>query len=250
MENEEGAPTSLMIGTPAYAGCSASYLSSLGATIGGLHVDGVMATSFILPGYSIISQARNEIGRVFQLSGMDYLLKVDSDISWDPVTVQRMLARARKTGAEFIVALPPLRQFLVREIANAAVEKRPNPTRRGRNFAVRLLGETPDAPGRLDLDDESFGKVHSAGLAFALIHKDVFTKLAKAHPELLYRAPDKTAGYCLFNPMVRNEHSFGEDMSFCQRWRDLDGDIWLLADAPLGHEGPMYIDGNYVENLS
>ena len=49
--------------------------------------------------------------------------------------------------------------------------------------------------------------------------------------------------------MVRNEHSFGEDMSFCQRWRDLGGDIWLLADAPLGHEGPMYIDGNYAENV-
>ena len=89
----------------------------------------------------------------------------------------------------------------------------------------------------------------TAGLAFALIHKSVFTKLAEAHPELRYRAPDKTPGYCLYNPMVRNEHSFGEDMSFCQRWRDIGGDIWLLADAPLGHEGPMYIDGNYAENL-
>lgn len=249
MEDDQGTAVSLMIGTPAYSACSPSYMTALSATLFGLQQDGIQAVPFILPGVSIISHARNEIGRVFQLSGADYLLKVDADISWELKTVQRMFARAKKTGAEFIVALPPLRQFLVREIANAAVEKRPNAVRRGRNFAVRLLGEEPDAPGRLDLDEEDFGKVQSAGLAFALLHKSVFTKLAAAHPELRYRAPDKTAGYCLFNPMVRNEHSFGEDMSFCQRWRDLGGDIWLLADAPLGHEGPMYIDGNYAENV-
>jgi hypothetical protein len=250
MENE-GDSLSLMIGTPAYAGCSSPYMAALTATLVGLHNDGIQATPFILPGVSIISHARNEIGRIFQqLSGADYLLGIDADISWTYPTVQRMLARARKTGAEFIVALPPLRQFLVGKIAAAAVEKLPNPTRRGRNFAVRHLGEEPDVPGRLDLDEEGFGKIQAAGLAFALIHKSVFAKLSKAHPELRYRALDKTAGYCLYNPMVRNEHSFGEDMSFCQRWRDLGGDIWLLADAPLGHEGPMYIDGNYAENLS
>jgi hypothetical protein len=248
MENEDGTSRSLMIGTPAYDGCSYSYMMSLVATLGGLHEDGIEAAPYILPSVSIISHARNEIGRTFQLSGMDYLLAVDSDIRWELPTVQRMLARAKK-GAEFIVALPPLRQFLVRDIVNAAIEKLPNPTRRGRNFAIRHLGEEPDVPGRLDLDDEGFGKIQAAGLAFALVHKSVFTKLAEAHPELRYRAPDKTAGYALYNPMVRNEHSFGEDMSFCQRWRDLGGDIWLLADAPLGHEGPMYIEGNYAENI-
>jgi hypothetical protein len=249
MSNEEG-PVSLLIGTPAYGGCSAAYVMSMGATVAALMQDGIEAAPYILPGVSIISHARNEIGRVFQLSGMEYLLAADSDISWNPELVARMLARARKTGAEFIVALPPLRQFLVRDIANAAVEKLPNPLRRGRNFAVRLLGQTPEVPGRLELDDDNFGKVNSAGLAFALLHKSVFTRLGEAHPELRYRAVDKTAGYALYNPMIRDENSYGEDMSFCQRWRDLGGDIWVLADAPLGHEGPMAIEGSYLENVS
>ena len=248
MENE-GAFASLMIGVPAYNGCCSSFTHSLSATIAGLHEEGVRAAPYILSGVSIISHARNEIGRIFQLSGMEYLLQVDSDITWDFRTVQRMLARARKTGAQFLVALPPLRQFLVQRIVEAAVDKLPSPTRRGRNFAVRYLGEGPDVPGTLELDEEGFGKVQTAGLAFALVHRSVFTRLSEAHPELRYRAPDKTKGYCLYNPMIRDEQSFGEDMSFCQRWRDTGGDIWLLADAPLGHEGPMFIEGNYAENM-
>lgn len=247
MDNE-GGRTSLLIGTPALSGCSASYVMSLGATIGALAADGVDALPYILPGVSIISHARNEIGRAFQLSGMDYLLGVDADIGWEPELVERMLARARK-GAQFIVALPPLRQFMVRAIAEAAVEKKTNPLRRGRNFAVRTLGQTPETPGRLELDDEGFGKINSAGLAFTLLHKSVFAKLSEAHPELRYRAPDKTAGYGLYNPMIRDENSYGEDMSFCQRWRDLGGDIWVAANANLRHEGPMAIEGNYIENV-
>jgi len=248
MENA-ATPLSVMIGSPAYSGCTIPYMNSLWATTAQLQSDGITVAPYIEPGVSIISHARNEIGRVFQLSGMDYLLAIDSDIAWGAPTVLRMLARARDKGDQFIVALPPLRQFLVRSIADAAVEKLPNPTRRGRAFAVRLLGEEPGVAGTADIDEEGFAKIQTAGLAFALLHKSVFTKLAEAHPELRYRAPDKTAGYALYNPLVHDEHSFGEDMSFCKRWRDIGGDILLLTDATLGHEGTMHIDGNYAENV-
>ena len=237
---------SVLIGTPAYTGCTAAYMASQSATLAALHEQGDRGIPYVLPGHSNISFARAEIGRAFQLYDIDYLVAVDADMAWRPETVVHMLARAKKTGAEFICACPPLRQLDLGEIARAAAEKIPNAIRMGRKFTARFLGEV-DGHGRLELDEEGFGKIHAAGLAFALIHKSVFKKLSDAHPELRYRATDKTAGYCLYNPIVRDEHAYGEDMSFCQRWRDLGGDIWLLADAPIGHEGPMIIEGNYAE---
>jgi len=246
MGNEENG-ISVLMGTPAYTGCTAAYMDSQAQTLHALHEQGVKGIPYVLAGYSNISFARAEIGRVFQLHDLDYLFAVDSDMAWKPETVLRMLARARKTGAEFICACPPLRQLDLGEIARAAAEKAPNATRLGRKYTARFLGEI-DGHGRLELDEEGFGKIHTAGLAFALIHKSVFQKLSAAHPELRYRAPDKTAGFCLYNPIVRDEHAYGEDMSFCQRWRDLGGDIWLLADAPIGHEGPMLVEGNYAES--
>jgi hypothetical protein len=241
------APISVLIGTPAYTGCTAAYMSSQALTLNALHEIGVRGVPYVLAGHSNISFARAEIGRTFQLYDFDYLLAIDSDIAWTPETVLRMLARARRTGAEFICACPPLRQLDLGEIARAAAEKIPNATRMGRKFTARYLGEI-DGHGRLELDEEGFGKIHTAGLAFALIHKSVFQKLSEAHPELRYRATDKTVGWCLYNPIVRDEHAYGEDMAFVQRWRDQGGDVWLLADAPIGHEGPMLIEGNYAES--
>jgi len=37
----------------------------------------------------------------------------------------------------------------------------------------------------------------------------------------------------------------GEDIAFCKRWRKTGGDIWLLVDAPLTHEGPYTFSGSY-----
>jgi len=246
MTNEES-KVSLLVGTPAYTGCTAAYIMSLFQTLVEMPGAGVFAQPYILPGFSIISQARNEIGRTFQLSGMDYLLMIDADIAFQPATALRMVERARKTNAEFLVALPPLRQIRLDTVAKAVTDGKLNPTKKGRIFSGRLLGEL-EGEGRLEIDAEGFGKIEASGLAFALLHKSVFERLGAAHPELRYRAPDQTLGWGLFNPIIRDEHSYGEDMSFCRRWRDLGGDIWLLADAPMSHEGPMIIEGNFAEN--
>ena len=41
-----------------------------------------------------------------------------------------------------------------------------------------------------------------------------------------------------FQPAVFDGERKGEDIAFCKRWRKTGGDIWLLVDAPLSHEGP------------
>jgi GT2 family glycosyltransferase len=242
------AGTSIMIATPAYTGCTAGYINSLLATKDALQSDGHKVKSFIMPGVAIISMARNEIGRHFQLSGYEYIFSVDSDLMWSVETIRRMLAYARKTKAEFLCGVQPIRHLFLEEIEHAAKIGDPNAVKLGRRYSARMLGEI-EGNGRMEINSEGFGKIDTAGVAFALIHRNVFDKLSKAHPQLRYRAPDKTAGYALFDPFVRDEFAYAEDMAFCRRHRDLGGDIELLVDAPLVHEGPYQVTGNFVDQL-
>jgi len=48
-----------------------------------------------------------------------------------------------------------------------------------------------------------------------------------------------------FQPAVFDGERKGEDIAFCKRWRKTGGDIWLLVDAPLTHEGPYTFSGSY-----
>jgi len=253
MSEETRASTSIMIGTPAYTGCTVGYINSLLRTKDTLQDEGVRVVPMLLPGVAIISHARNEIGRYFQLSGCEWLFSVDSDLHWDVDSVLRMLARAQKTGAKFLCAVQPIRKLILEEIAKAGAAGDAYAPIRGRRFSARMLGEVDDkgqfGTGRMEIEEDGFGKIDAAGVAFALIHRDVFTKLAAAHPELRYRAPDATTGYALFDPFVRNEFAYAEDMAFCRRYRDLGGDIWLLVDAPLVHEGPYLVAGNFRNSL-
>ena len=242
-----------MIATPAYTGCTAGYINSLLATKDALQSDGHKVKPFIMPGVAIISMARNEIGRYFQLSGYEYIFSVDSDLTWNIETIRRMLAYIRKTKPdgtkpEFVCAVQPIRHLFLDEIERAAKNGDPNAVKLGRRYSARMLGEA-EGTGRMEINSDGFGKIDAAGVAFALIHRNVFDKLSKTHPQLRYRAPDKTAGYALFDPFVRDEFAYAEDMAFCRRYRDLGGDIELLVDAPLVHQGPYLVTGNFVDQL-
>jgi len=205
-----------------------------------------------MPGVSMISMARNEIVRKFYLSGVPYLNMVDSDITWSAETLVRMVERIRddklKPRPQIICALPPLRRLVMQRFAEAVKAARPNPSAVARDYAVRYLGEL-EGKGSLHLDADGFGKVETAGLAFSLITRDLIERLQDAHPELRYKAADGTTGFALFNPIVRDGHTYSEDMTFCRYVADLKEDIWILADAPMVHEGPFPITGNFVESV-
>lgn len=247
---EEAAPPKpfdLMIATPVYSGASWGFVTSLFQTFFALHEHGIPCRIHGLPGVSDISMARNELTRGFQFSGSGYLLLIDSDITWPVETVLRMVEKA-KEGADVICALPPLRHIDHKEIVEAAKKGDERATYRGRRFAMRMLGER-EGHGRLELDAKGFGKVDTAGAAFMLISQKAVRQIADAHPELMYRAPDATKGTAIWDPIVRDGDRYSEDMSFCRRWRDLGGDIWVLADAAMTHEGAFPVQGNFADTI-
>jgi len=50
-------------------------------------------------------------------------------------------------------------------------------------------------------------------------------------------------GWSMFDN-IREETRIYEDISFCQRWRDIDGQVWLDPEITMGHVGNKVFAGN------
>jgi hypothetical protein len=80
------------------------------------------------------------------------------------------------------------------------------------------------------------------------LHRSAIEKMVEAHPELTYDGDDNMSGkkvHGLYIPMLQTMHLqnktikkyLSEDWSFCQRWRDLGGQIFADTSIVLNHYG-------------
>jgi len=233
-------PTVLMIGTPAYGGLTPRYVLSLIETRAKFRDLGIFNYVKFIAGIALVSYARNELASAFLASDAQKLLMIDSDIGWMVETVLRLLERGKKSP--FVAAAPPHRRVNRDLIAQAAVQGKRDPGRFGLDYAVRLT-DAERQRGRARTDD-GFIKVAAVGTAFQLLDRSVFERIRVATPELAYTSPEGTAAHAYFDPFVRDGQSLGEDGAFCQRWADVGGEIELLLEAEMTHEGPVAITGS------
>ena len=86
-----------------------------------------------------------------------------------------------------------------------------------------------------------------------LIRRQVFTRMKQAYPHLRYSAAHVAAApsqspnqYALFDCMIEPETGvyLSEDYTFCRRWRDLGGRIWLDAQGGLIYVGQYEFAGD------
>lgn len=62
------------------------------------------------------------------------------------------------------------------------------------------------------------------------------------------QAPDDTA-YDLFGAYRCGRIKYGEDYSFCRRWRDIGGRVWIDPEIRMGHCGYKTFVGSVGEWL-
>ena len=80
-----------------------------------------------------------------------------------------------------------------------------------------------------------------------LIRRQTLERMIAAYPETNYTAAHTAAApslspnqYALFDCMIdrASGHYLSEDYTFCRRWRDIGGRIWLDTQGELIHVGP------------
>ena len=102
--------------------------------------------------------------------------------------------------------------------------------------------------------------VKNSGTGFMCINRKVIQELQKAHPELHYttdidrgllrtghESPEgiqrcRENLYSLFDTChddTEDNHYLSEDYTFCKRWTDIGGKIWLDPEISLSHYGRL-----------
>ncbi len=200
--------------TPCGSTVTAHFADSLVASAVALPTHGIRFAHRIVAGCSLLPLARAVL--VAQFLAIEdrptHALLVDSDISWRPRDVVRLLQ-----NDESVVCAT-------------------YPTKDGSGRLAHMPSADADT-------GDVLVKVDGAGLGFCLVERQVFLDLIEAFPERRVRnnkhgsPTDDPWLYNLFPIGLDDGQILGEDYGFCALVRSIGHDVWCDPAIQLGHGG-------------
>src|SRR5579863_9068243 len=243
--------TQLTIGTPCFGGqVSWLYAVSLLKLQKAFSQRGWNINYLLQAGDALVTRARQTIICHFlDNPNASHLLFIDADIGFEPEQVIRLL----EFDADVTAAVYPVKQINWDKIP-AAVQAGRSPLESATLLYVVERDATEDIVIR-----RGFMKSRYAGTGFLMIRRSVLEAMIEHYPELRYthehRGDDPLVGSrwrsALFNCMVDQKSGYylSEDFSFCRRWTDMGGEIWVDYTSRLNHVGLMVYRGNMAAGV-
>lgn len=182
-------------------------------------------------GDSYVQRARNTICAKFMESDATDLFFIDSDESWDVISFLRVL-------------LAPF------AIVGASYKMKNN--WEAWTATIKMDGTTP--LGKLMPNGQAFLKAQFLPAGFLRIKKEALEAFMLAYPQLKYRDEGSEGKpgreyFSFFECSLQDEVFHGEDTTFCKRWRDIGGELWIEPRASITHYGVQGWEGNLDESL-
>lgn len=211
---------SVCFATPAFGGkFDMQYVRSLTYSAVRLREFGIDFFTVFVTNDSLIHKARNNIVRSFlQETTASHLLFADADMGWDPDAVLRLLSHEK-------------------DVVAAAGIRKEDPI----SFCYR-----PHVDNHI-CNETGCWKVESVGTGFMLIARHVIEKMIEAHPELKHVDAKGQEFHALFYNELRDGKDWSEDYTFCKRWGDLGGSIWMDPTVSLEHVGGKVWSGSVAQ---
>jgi hypothetical protein len=246
-------PPKLFIATPCYGGLVTDHflmsLLNLTRVLAGHGVD----FDFRTVSDSLITRARNHMASEFlRDDSFTHLLFIDADLGFDPNAVPRYLAFAK----DLVCGVYPLKRLDIGAVrASPAAE--PAVAEASTYFYSSTVSLRED-----NQPEDGFLRAEYGATGFMLIARAVLERLAAAHPELRYGGdhsvwsggagtnPGKDTRYAFFDTMIADGHYLPEDYSFCKRWRQIGGEIWIDLHSRFSHVGSYVYRGDLGVMLS
>jgi hypothetical protein len=193
----------------------APYVISLAQTLGVLSRMGVEWDYLARPSDFHIERAiNNTLTEVMEHGGFTDVLLIDSDESWEPEGVYRLLMheeeivagsyRMKNNWGEYVGSLK-------------------------REDGVPVGKKLPDGNYLLEADRVAAG--------FLRIKVDALRKWAAAYPELRSKEPDGEKVQFFSRMLAPNGEMMCQDMAFSKRWLDIGGQLWIDPMVKIGHWG-------------
>ena len=244
-EQKQNRP-SMMVATPMYGGmCTGNYVAGLLGTINKMKSVGVPVYWAQITNESLITRARNELARLFLEKGMDYLMFIDADISFDGTAVAQLMAADR----DITCGIYPKKEVDWKQINKAAKLGKDNLQDYGGAFVFNMTGQVQES------DTDGVIEVRHGGTGFMLIKRQVFLDLMPHVPT--YRVSTHKENGEYIKPLT---HEFfatsiddtgallSEDYHFCDLWRKHGGKIYANPFIKLEHVGTYTYTGDLLKS--
>jgi hypothetical protein len=203
----------IYIGIPMYGGAHGLAVRSLLSLQEELLLKGHEAEFDIVIGGSILPKVRNGIVKRFIDSRAEVLLMLDADMMYDTDTIMQLI------NAPFDAS-----------IVNYKAKN---------NFGRWHCTATGSG---------KWMKVQQGPAGIMAIKRQTITGMINHFPDLVYM-DNGAETPCLFDFQLDNGHYYGEDYTFCKRMAQAGKELYLLADAFVGHIGETVYAGNYRNHL-
>jgi|WetSurMetagenome_2_1015567.scaffolds.fasta_scaffold19130_4 hypothetical protein len=181
-------------------------------------------------GNALIAHCRAIMLAQFLASDATDIVMIDFDVAWEQGALVSLLERK----ADFVAGVYP---------------HRVDPE----SYSVRWL---PDADGRgLVARNPETGEPQNGGLievegvpaGFLRLSRKAVQAIVDANPDLRFASPPSPNGeaWAVFDSHKEPDHGayWGEDFSFCKRYRDTGGSVWMDPELKLHHVGYKTFSG-------
>lgn len=244
------------VATPCYGGqLMEPYFRSVIKTMTFFNGHGIPLAFGTIANESLVTRARNVLLAYFLNSDYTHLLFIDADIEFQVEDILKLYAHDKdvvvgaypKKGVAWQrikdnMQLPANgeKTFTDKEIAAF-----------GSDYAINF--KFLDKETKTIAVENGLIKLHDAGTGFMMIKREAILKLIKAYPELKYNNDVQINNdqvdqhfYALFDTMIDpvDRRYLSEDYTFCRRWQEIGGDIWLDPSISLNHYGHFCFQGN------
>ena len=203
------------IATPCYGNSVTSqYLHSYGLTVEALTRRGIEVNLITIENDALIERARNQCVYEFIKMGCDYLVFIDADIGWQPIDFIKLLASGKDCCG---MAYP------------AKTEER--------KFVCNIISQDTFIVCR----ETGFIQADHLGTGMLMLSKDMLLKMQQAHIQegkwySDWKTNDPVAR--LFEVATGPDNTlWSEDFVFCQKWKNIGGQLWVYKDAWVKHYG-------------
>lgn len=239
-----------MIATPCYGGMvTESYLRGMLSLVSTATTIGMNINMSTVVNESLVTRARNELVKYLTMTDCTHLFFIDADIMFTESDIFRLLLH----DADVVVGTYPLKRVAWENIDTSQTRDVKSIQRMATDYVVNIkyaneeqarTGQVPVVEGLIEL--------HDAGTGFMCIKRHVIEKMMEAYPETHYlKEPkhlihkgDDGHRWALFDTMIDEDNRYlSEDYTFCRRWQQMGGKIWLDPEIELSHIGTFVYPG-------
>lgn len=202
---------------------------------------------------SLVTRARNVLLAYFLNSDYTHLMFVDADIEFKVDDILKLWVHDK----DVIVGAYPKKGVNWQHIRAGILsdpKKDLSPQQigaLGSDYAINFQFTSKEQ--KTVAVENGLIKLHDAGTGFMMIKREAILKLIEAYPDIKYNNDVQMNGqdlkdnfYALFDTMIdpKDRRYLSEDYTFCRRWQEIGGDIWLDPSISLNHYGSFCFQGN------